>query len=256
MPPVPPVPDTADVARATDLLLDQCFGEFPLVGRAGRANLLAAMLTQPARELFEGQAPIFLIDAPAPGTGKTLLVQTVGTIVSGQIPPATSETRDREERRKWITATLREGPPVVLIDNVLGCVDWGELAALSTSPWWQSRILGRTETVRVPNRAIWFVTATTSRRAPRSRGGRSTSGWTPEPTDRLSGEDSSMRSSAGRRAIAANSCGRCSCSFETGSPGVGPRSAVSHSPPSSHGPKWWAGSWTPRACPAWRPQPI
>ena len=111
-----------------------------------------------ARNLIEGPVPLFAYDAPTAGTGKGLLAATTGLILSGSKPPMMSETRDEEELRKRITALLSAGPDVVVLDNVKRRLDTGTFAAPLTSTSWRDGILGRSETVELPNRAAWLVT--------------------------------------------------------------------------------------------------
>jgi hypothetical protein len=72
---------------------------------------------------------------------------------------AITEAKDDDEWRKRITSVLRRSPSVVLIDNVSRKVSSPSLAAVLTQTYWEDRILGQSETIRLPNRAAWVVTA-------------------------------------------------------------------------------------------------
>ncbi|OYD80120.1 hypothetical protein CHT98_32935 (plasmid) [Azospirillum brasilense] len=63
-----------------------------------------------------------------------------------------------DEWGKLITAKLRASAQLILIDNLRGRLDSSKLAAAITSPVWEDRILGLSEMVRIPVRAIWVAT--------------------------------------------------------------------------------------------------
>ena len=50
-------------------------------------------------------------------------------------------------------ALLRDAAPMILIDNVKRRLDSPNLASVLTSETWLDRLLGSTETVRLPNRS-------------------------------------------------------------------------------------------------------
>ena len=110
------------------------------------------------RELIVGPTPLFIFDAPAAGTGKGLLAETLGIAVYGAPPGVMNDTRAEEEMRKRITSALREGLPVIQIDNVGKRIASETLAAALTSTVWVDRLLGNNDLVRVPNRALWLAT--------------------------------------------------------------------------------------------------
>jgi hypothetical protein len=108
--------------------------------------------------MIGGPVPLFAFDAPAAGTGKGLLSGTATVIATGQVPPLMTETRDEDELRKRITAILSTGPSVAVFDNVLRKLNSGTLAGLLTSVIWRDRLLGKTQTLELPNRTVWVVT--------------------------------------------------------------------------------------------------
>lgn len=79
-------PTESDRRRAVELLLEW-LRDFPFADAAGRAHAIAFALTRLTREMIQGPVPLFAVSAPKPGTGKGLLVTTVGIIVEG-VPPA------------------------------------------------------------------------------------------------------------------------------------------------------------------------
>ncbi|HLF75988.1 MAG TPA: hypothetical protein VJB57_00720 [Dehalococcoidia bacterium] len=158
VPAVPASPDANDLMQARTLLFEEWLCDFPFVDQASRANTVGATLTPLAREMIQGPTPLTALDAPSPGTGKGLLAETIGVVVSGAAPAVMNDARQEDEIRKRITSLLREGHPIVLIDNVKRRLTSPTLAALLTSTFWADRLLGGNELARLPNRSLWLVT--------------------------------------------------------------------------------------------------
>ncbi len=139
-------------------LLDNVLGDFPFAEpEAGRAHALAMTLQASVRPMIQGPTPLYLIDAPARGTGKGLLSEVASLITLGYPAPVMSQPRDGDELEKRITTVLLEGRPFVLLDNVTELKS-AHLAAALTAEIWQGRVLGKSELVSVPNRALWLAT--------------------------------------------------------------------------------------------------
>ena len=68
------------------------------------------------------------------------------------------EGRDEDEWRKRLTAKLREMPSIVLIDNLRRQLDASSVAAALTAPYWEDRVLGKSEMTRFPIRCVWIAT--------------------------------------------------------------------------------------------------
>lgn len=146
-----------DIPSAEALgMLHEVYGEFPFVDEAGIAHTLAMTLQPFARPLIHGPTPMYLIDAPARGTGKGLLSEVMNLIPLGIYAPTMAQARDSDEQEKRITSVLLEGRQIVFLDNVtrLGSEP---LHIVLTSEVWQGRILGKSETVTMPNRAVWLA---------------------------------------------------------------------------------------------------
>jgi putative DNA primase/helicase len=158
LPPVPERPGAADVAAARSLLLDDLLGDFPFTCEAERAHALALLLLPFVRPLIEGPTPLHLIEKPTPGTGATLLVDAIAVVTTGHSASIMTEGRDEEEWRKRITAKLREAPLMVVIDNLRRPLDAAPVAAALTAPYWEDRILGRSDIIRIPVRCAWVAT--------------------------------------------------------------------------------------------------
>jgi len=69
---------------------------------------------------IDALSPLHAFDAPKPGTGKTLLVNLASMIATGRNAEMLSETGDREEMRKRITALLLSGASMAVIEMSAG----------------------------------------------------------------------------------------------------------------------------------------
>ena len=172
LPPIPRCPTWAEVIDARLLLRRELLGDFPFVDAASRANALALLLTPILRPMIAGPTPLALIDKPIGGTGASLLAEVVAIIATGREAAMMSQVEDEAEWRKQITATLRDGPMLVVIDDVESAPPptawarsnrpWGfrskSLARALTSTTWKDRILGKSTEIELPQRAVWIAT--------------------------------------------------------------------------------------------------
>ena len=158
LPPIPANPSPEEIAAARSLLLDELLGDFPFTGEAERAHALCLLLLGFVRPMIEGPTPLHMIEKPTPGTGATLMVDAIATVLTGSSASVTTEGRDDEEWRKRITAKLRQIPALILIDNLREKLDSAALAAALTAPYWEDRVLGQSEMVRLPIRCTWIAT--------------------------------------------------------------------------------------------------
>jgi hypothetical protein len=155
---VPPAPDREEITRALTELMHP-FVSFPLVDDLARGGLLAALLTAVARPALV-TAPAFAMDAPVQGSGKTLLASCIAALATGRIPEIWPHTagRDDEEIRKRLFAALRDGTTALIWDNITGVFDSAALAAAITAPVLRDRVLGRSESLSIPYRALLLLT--------------------------------------------------------------------------------------------------
>jgi hypothetical protein len=153
-PPVPPAPTADDLQRAL-ALIEEALDEFPYIDAASKANAFALLLTPLLRPAIPGPVPLALVDAPAAGTGKTLLTRTIAQIATGRSAAIMTAPAGSEEFRKKITATLLSGTTLILLDNVEGPLLAGSLAAALTTDIWSDRILGQSAIVTLPQKVTW-----------------------------------------------------------------------------------------------------
>ncbi len=156
--PVPMQPTEQQVEEALERLM-RPFADFPLVAPVDRGILFAAVLTAAVRPILP-TAPAIGFDAPAQGSGKTLLAKCVAVLALGEVPTIWPHThaRDDEEIRKRIMTILMTGTRAVVWDNVIGVFDSAALAGALTSQQYSDRILGKTGSVNIPNKAMWLLT--------------------------------------------------------------------------------------------------
>lgn len=158
VPDVPYYPTLEQAGEALDALL-QPFQTFPFVDATAKGALLAAILTAAIRPVLP-TAPAFAFDAPIQGSGKTLLASCIGALAEGRGPDVWPHTqgRDDEEIRKRLFTALRTGCRALVWDNVTGTFDSASMAAFITDDAMVDRILGKSESIRIPNRALLILT--------------------------------------------------------------------------------------------------
>lgn len=157
-PPVPARPSLDDARAAVEVLTDP-FSDFPFIAASDRSAALAAILTLLARPAFTGPAPMFGVDAPVQGAGKTLLADVIGIIATARIPPKMPAPQDEAEAAKRVLSVALEGLRLVLLDNVTHTLRSAVLSAALTATEWRDRLLGRNVMIDAPLTTVWMVTA-------------------------------------------------------------------------------------------------
>jgi hypothetical protein len=139
-------------------LLDSVLGDFPWKSDADRANYLALMFTPLLRTYMPGAlAPMGVISATAPASGKTLLTQILTALYGGV---TNAWVRNDEELAKVITTNFMSTAPVVTFDNISEKHELASpiLAKLLTDNRWAGRELGSTRMIDKPNDKLWLAT--------------------------------------------------------------------------------------------------
>jgi putative DNA primase/helicase len=154
---VPEKPKKPDVEAAKKLIAE-VMGDFPYVDQASIANTFALAMTPVLRELIDGPVPMACIDKPSPGTGATLLVESLALATSGRDPGALGAYEDNNEMRKAITSALHNPEGWLFLDNVDVEFKGSALARVLTAGVWEDRILGVSKTLRAPVRSVWVAT--------------------------------------------------------------------------------------------------
>jgi DNA primase len=159
-PAVPARPTREQAAAAAGHLLD-LVADFPFAGELHKAAWLGGLLTPFARFAFAGPAPLFLLNANTPGSGKTLLATIISEIAEGREMARTAYPGPRdEEMAKVITAVALAGDKLMLLDNIDTESPFGSasLDAALTGTTWKGRILGQSAmTPDLPLFTTWFA---------------------------------------------------------------------------------------------------
>jgi hypothetical protein len=118
------------------------------------------MVSLAMRPVITGSIPMALLDAPAAGTGKGLLVDSIVMIASGRRAGTMVEAENDAEWRKKITSALMTGRIFHMIDNVEKPLQDASLASLLTTPEWNDRLLGTNTQITIGGAAlgIWCAT--------------------------------------------------------------------------------------------------
>ena len=137
-------------------VIDDWIGQFPFERVSDRAHALAFALCPLVRDMIGGPVPMTVFEAPAAGTGKSLLMQVLATAATGRPVEPTPMSSQEDERRKAMGSLLQEGRPVVLLDNVRGHLHDPALEGVLTAyPTWSDRRMGGQDRLRVPATAVW-----------------------------------------------------------------------------------------------------
>ncbi|MCO5102428.1 MAG: hypothetical protein M9919_00335 [Burkholderiaceae bacterium] len=152
------VPSAPTVEQALDALakLWHPIRLFPFADKVAVGVTLAAMLAACLRPALP-TCPATGFDAPAAGTGKTLLAKCIGALATGGDVAVLPPTNEEDECRKRLFAALRGGSKVLLWDNVREPLGNSVIDSFLTSSLFADRVLGVSENVELPNRALFLV---------------------------------------------------------------------------------------------------
>jgi hypothetical protein len=158
-PPVPARPTLHDARAAAELLLD-LVADFPFASDPHKAAWLAGLLTTLGRFAIDGPCPLFLFEAPAAGSGKSLLADVIAGIRDGREMTRKDYPERSEGLPKVVTAIAMAGDPIVLFDNIASTFGGSALDSVLTARTWKDRILGQSQmTADLPLLTVWFGTA-------------------------------------------------------------------------------------------------
>ena len=153
------VPSAPTVEQALDALakLWHPIRLFPFADEVAVGVTLATMLAACLRPELP-TCPATGFDAPAAGTGKTLLAKCIGALATGSDVAVLPPTNEEDECRKRLFAALRGGSKVLLWDNVREPLGNSVIDSFLTSSLFADRVLGVSENVELPNRSLFLVT--------------------------------------------------------------------------------------------------
>lgn len=155
-PKVPEEPTIEDALLALEDLWYP-FHKFPLDDSISTGVLLSALLSAVLRPCLS-TCPAYGFDAPAAGSGKTLLGRCIATLSCGKDVPVMPPAKDEEEWRKRLFSGLRGGDSVLLVDNVRDPIGNAAIDSFITSASFKDRVLGESNTLELPNKALFLMT--------------------------------------------------------------------------------------------------
>jgi hypothetical protein len=155
---VPKNPTPQEVALAWQWI-DELFCDFPFPTKADEANAWAMFLQPFVRLMISGSTPLYVIESPTAGTGKTLLA------VSALLPAMGHEIAERQapsspdEWRKNILSFLLRGKAVFFLDNFPSDqrLDSNALSSALTARTYEDRLLGASRDAAPDVRCQWIL---------------------------------------------------------------------------------------------------
>jgi hypothetical protein len=134
--------------------------DIPFADDTSLAHSLVLPLTFLCNPMYQGNTPIFLIDSPRNGIGKTLLVQALLTPILGEIPNCPFATPNDEEMQKRITTAVLDADRYFVLDNIPEGIiyDVPSLANAITTGKYKARRLGSNTSVVGDFNAIVIMT--------------------------------------------------------------------------------------------------
>ena len=164
---IPTVSDNPTLVELQEAvaLIQEPILDFPFDSEASRTNALALMITPVCRPMITGPVPLCLLDKPQAGTGAGLLSDVIAIIATGRPAAMMAPPKNDEECEKRLTSILRHGRAIITIDNMDGYLYFPSLSMILTATTVQTRILGQSEELLLPNRATYIVTGNNVRLA-------------------------------------------------------------------------------------------
>lgn len=157
---VPEEPSEHDARRAddtlTELLRSLPFADSERSGQS-LAVALAGLFSAILRPMLPA-APLIGITAPAPGTGKSYLVDLITMIATGRRAVTMATGGKLEEFEKSLGAALLAGRPALSMDNMTQALGGQLLCMILTQSRVDIRLLGFSKTIEVPVSAQLFAT--------------------------------------------------------------------------------------------------
>ena len=166
--PIPDAPTQTEGRAALDLLIrevlsSQCESDpdqtgFAFATPAARSAALSAILTPLVRNSL-GTAPLHLISATRPGSGKSLLADACALIATGRRATILELGDDPAEQDKRILTVLLAGDAVINLDNLEAPIGGAAIAKALTAESYSGRLLGANKQATAPtSTAFWLAT--------------------------------------------------------------------------------------------------
>jgi len=150
----------AELAKLKDLFCEFSFRDKEKDGLEKKLNCsvsVSALLTALLRGSLP-TAPIYLVRADTPGTGKSHLVDVIAMVATGQFCPVITAAKNIEETEKRLGSILLGAIPIFSLDNCTYDLEGELLCQLTERPVVNIRVLGRSEMPSCECRAAVFAT--------------------------------------------------------------------------------------------------
>jgi len=155
MPPIAAKPTRQDAEDALEVLT-ALLCEFPFVDEMSRSVALSMLLTPILRAAME-TAPMHLVTAPRPGTGKSYLADVASMIATGDSCAVKAASPKPEETEKRLIGAALEGRPIIALDNCRDVLEGDFLCQIVERPILSLRALGKSDMHRIPNTFTFFA---------------------------------------------------------------------------------------------------
>jgi putative DNA primase/helicase len=149
MPPIRNAP-TREEAKAATKLLVSLLEESPIHDPDSLAVALSMMVTPVVRGAVL-VAPMHLVSAPLPGTGKSYLADCAAMIATGERCAVEAMGATWEETEKRLIGSALNGFPIIGIDNVRGLIEGDFFCQITERPLMNLRALGKSDKHRIEN---------------------------------------------------------------------------------------------------------
>lgn len=147
---------SADSARAAIAELEDLLSEVGFASDRDKSATLAAILTAAVRPSLPN-APMFLVTAHQPGSGKSYLCDLIALFAGPKPSSKSSFPVSNEECGKLLLSQLMRAPAVIEFDNVTTDIKtFDKLCTALTSEHIEGRVLGTSSTVGVSTRALFL----------------------------------------------------------------------------------------------------
>jgi len=137
--------------------LETLIRAFPFVSKVDHSVALSAFLTALDRRAMM-TAPLHAFTAPAPRTGKSLLVDIASLLATGQLAPVIAQGSKEEELDKRLDTALIAADPIISIDNCDRELVSNHLSQMLTQQRLVIRMLGHSKQVEVMVNAAFYAT--------------------------------------------------------------------------------------------------
>ena len=153
---VPDHPSRLDADVAIDQL-QRLLTEFPFADDVSRSVAISMILTTVRRGALSPAVPMHVATAPAPGTGKSYLMDIASAISLGTRCAAITQSPNPEETEKRLHSLALSGRSIVAIDNVTEALGGAALNAMISQDAVTIRRLGGSDETTVPNAFTVFA---------------------------------------------------------------------------------------------------